>query len=193
MKAIQATRLDFEAEFETLLTAGRDGHVDRREWASRTRTLLRKYGEKAYRDGLADGGVTYGEDEPLDPDDRSTLGGLLATQSQYVTELGRVLFRTESGVSEGQAAVKPGLWFNKSVLPLYQAGRLSADKNGMYLFVLGDTEKHCKDCLRLSGQIHRHKDWGRRNLIPPTEATECKGYLCDCRLVKTTERARGRF
>ena len=193
MKAIQATRLDFESEFETLLAAGREAQIDRREWASRTRTLLRKYGEKAYRDGLADGGVTYGDDEPLAPEDRSALGGLLTTQSQYVTELGRVLFRSETGVSEGQAAVKPGMWFNKSVLPLYQAGRLSADKNGMYLWVLNPLKQNCRSCHTASGQVHRLGDWHRRKIVPKADTLICKGFACGCNLLRAEGRAVGRL
>jgi hypothetical protein len=192
-KAIQATRLDFETDFEDLLAAGRSGNLDRRAWANRTRTLLRKYGERAYKDGLNDGGVQIAPDAPLDDDDQAELNRLLAEQSGYVTELGRVVFDKAKAVSEGQAAVKPGMWFNKSIMPIYEAGRLSADKNGMYEWVLGRTEEHCATCLAASGQRHRLRDWHRRGIIPRSDRLECQGFQCDCQLVRTTERARGRL
>jgi len=190
-KAIQATRLDFETDFEDVLAAARDGALDRRAWANRTRTLLRKYGERAYKDGLNDGGVQVAPDDPLDDDDQADLNRLLAEQSAYVTELGRVVFDKAKAVSDGQAAVKPGMWFNKSIMPIYEAGRLSADKNGMYEWVLGKTEEHCSTCLAASGQRHRLRDWHRRGIIPRSDQLECRGFHCDCQLVRTTERARG--
>lgn len=193
LKAIQATRLGFEADFESVLAAGRQGDIDRRAWANRTRTMLRRYGEMAYRDGLSEGGITYGPDEPLDPEDRAELNGLLATQSQYVTELGRVLFRTERGVSDGQAAVKPAMWFNKSVLPLYQAGLVSADKNGLYSWSYNPLKQNCLSCLEASKQVHRLKVWNAFNIVPNSSRLICKGFFCGCQLHKTEGRSVGRI
>ncbi len=193
IKAIQATRLDFEAEFEDVLAAARGGQIDRRAWANRTRTLLRRYGEKAYRDGLKDGGVVYDDTEPLDPDDRADLNGLLGTQSQYVTELGRVVFRTERGVSDGQAAVKPALWFNKSVLPFYQAGLVSADKNGLYSWSYNPLKQNCQTCLEAAKQVHRLKVWHTFDLVPNSSRLICKGFFCGCQLHKAEGRSIGRI
>lgn len=193
IKAIQATRLDFEAEFEDVLAAARGGQIDRRAWANRTRTLLRRYGEKAYRDGLKDGGVVYEDTEPLDPDDRADLNGLLGTQSQYVTELGRVVFRTERGVSDGQAAIKPAMWFNKSVLPLYQAGLVVADKNGLYSWSYNPLKQNCPSCLEAAKQIHRLKVWHTFDLVPNSSRLICKGFFCGCQLHKTEGRSIGRI
>lgn len=179
-KAIQATRLDFEVAVEEMLAAARTEQMDRRRFGTVLRALLRKYGTLAYRDGLIDGGLEDGE---LDDDDRATLAIALAEQSQYVTGLGEVLFKGD-GISDAQAEGKPVLWFNKAIMPLYQAGRVSADKNGLYEFLLGDTEEHCDTCLRLAGQRHRLKDWAKRDLIPPGDEDhfECGGWLCDCKL-----------
>ncbi len=193
LKAIQATRLDFEAEFESVLAAGRQGDIERRAWANRTRTLLRRYGEMAYRDGLKDGGVVVDETEPLDPDDRAELNGLLATQSQYVTELGRALFRTERGVSDGQAAVKPAMWFNKSVLPLYQAGLVSADRNGLYSWSYNPLKKNCLSCIEAAKQVHRLKVWHTSDIVPNSSRLICKGFFCGCQLHKTEGRSIGRI
>ncbi len=179
-KAIQATRLDFEVELEDLLKAARMEQMDRRRFGTVLRALLRKYGTLAYRDGLIDGGLEDGE---LDEDDQATLTIALAEQSQYVTGFSEVLFKGD-GISDALAEGKPALWFNKAIMPLYQAGRLSADKNGLYEFLLGNTEEHCDTCLRLAGQRHRLKDWAKRKLIPPgdEEHFECGGWKCDCKL-----------
>lgn len=188
-KAIQATRLDFEMDFEDLLSEARSEAVDRRAFAVRLRILLNRYGRSAYTDGLRDGGL---EDPELDEEDLATIGMMLGEQSRYVTEFGAVLFKGD-GVSDAQADNKPAMWFNKSIMPFYQAGMVAADQNGLYEWVLGNTEEHCTTCLTLNGQRHRMKQYATRSLIPPTEHTECGGWQCDCKLVKVNGKARGNW
>lgn len=194
IKAIQATRLLFEADFEDLLAAARNESLDRRTWAVRMRTLLQRYGNLAFRDGLTDGGAPYGENEPLDPDDRAVVNAHIAAHSKYVTELGRVLFRTDNGVSDAQAALKPVLWFNKSIMPLYQAGKLSAARNMPHLWLHNPLKKNCLTCVTASGQIHRLKHWHKRGIIPLADILFCRGFACGCQLIAAPgERARGRL
>jgi 2'-5' RNA ligase len=190
-KSIQTTRLEFEAAFSDMLRAVVDEQMDRRRFGTVLRALLRTFGTQAYRDGLIDGGL---EDGTLDDDDQATLNQLLAEQSAYVTAIGGRLFR-EDGRFEAQDSAKPLLWWNKSVVPLYQAGRLSADKNGLYEFAGEDGAESCATCQRLKGQRHRLKDWARHNLIPPGEAPdfECGGWQCKHQLIKVTGQARGTF
>lgn len=188
-KAIQSTRLDFEAGFEDILAEARVGNINRRRFGVLLRALVARMGRRAYTDGLTDGGVTT---EALEGDDLARYTVLVAEQSQYITNLGRVLFR-DDGVTDGQAAVKPALWFNKSIQPFYDAGKLSADRNGMYEWVLGATEEHCDTCLGLNGQRHRLKAYHNRDLVPKSSRLQCGGYQCDCRLQRTTQPARGRL
>lgn len=189
-KAIQATRLDFEADLEDLIAGARSGDVTRRRFGIILRDLLRKYGLQAYKDGLLDGGI---EDDELDDDDTADYLVLLAAQSVYVTGLGDTLY--SDGITDAEAAQKPQMWWNKSLRPFYDAGRLSADKNGLYEFAGDDGEESCSTCSRLKGQRHRLKDWVRRQLRPgvDTNSFECKGFQCKHILVKTEGRARGRF
>ena len=188
-KAVQATRLDFENDFEDLLIAARGSDVNRRGFSNRLRTLLRKYGQQVYRDGLIDGGIEDGE---MDDEDRGRLNVLLADQSQYVSAFGSRLY--SSGISDDQAVNKPAQWWNRSIMPIYQAARLSADANSLHEWLLGKTEEHCKTCLAASGQIHRLKDWHRRGVVPNGDLLICgDGGLCDCKIQKTRGRARGRL
>lgn len=189
-KAIQATRLDFETDFEDLLAAARAGAMTRRQFSIRLRNLLRVNGRKAFDDGLADGGVT-GE---FSDDDERRFALLLADQSQYVTQLGARLFRDEvTVITDAQAANKPAMWFNKSIQPFYDAGLRSAAANRMMEFVLGATEEHCRSCLSLSGQRHRLKTFLDSGWYPKSSKLACKGFFCDCRLAPTTQPARGRL
>lgn len=187
-KAIQATRIEFEDAFRSVLSEARSGKLSRRRWAGLARSLVRKWGARAYLDGLADGGLD--PDDPLTADDTATINRLSAEQSEYVTALGDKLF-SDQGVTDGQAEHKPEMWFNKSLMPFYNAGRLSADQNGMYGWAMGDTEDHCASCLTADGQKHRLKEWFESGVVPQSDQLECHGFECKCQLYRTKGRASG--
>lgn len=189
LKAIQATRLDFENRFDDILEGIRDGSVTRRRAGILLRGLIRTFGSRAYRDGLQDGGVDIAE---IDSSDERTINQLIMKQSQYVSNLTATLIHG-NGISDLQAQQKAELWFNKSISPFYDAGRLSADKNGMYLWTLGATEQHCKDCKRLDTQVHRLRSYLEKGWYPRSDKLECTGFHCDCRLLPTDAPAKGRF
>lgn len=190
VKAIQATRLNFEDAFTALLADAMQEQVDRRTFARRARAMVSRGVRQAFLDGLEEGGVFRGD---LSDEDTATIQRLTAQQSVYVTNLGAALFRQDD-VTPAMASQKPSMWFNKSVYPAYDAGRMSADRNGYYEWSLGRTEKHCSTCLALNGQVHRLKDYTRRDLVPKSSVLECGGWQCDCKLNKRTGvRARGRL
>lgn len=186
-KAIQATRLDFEGDVEDVIKGALDGSITRRRFGVIMRGHLARYGRKAFEDGLQDGGV----DEPPSDEDLTTIASMVAKQSPFVTQLGDTIYK--AGITEDQALQKPTLWFNKSIQPFYQDGVASADRNGLYVWVLGATEEHCDDCLRLNGQKHRMRDWIKSGWLPQADKLECNGFNCDCKLKKTSGRAKGRF
>lgn len=189
LKAIQSTRLDFENDFNDLLAGARDDDFGRRRFGIVLRDLIRKYGREAMLDGLSEGGVS---DRTLDADDQKTYTKMLLQQSTYVTGLGAQLYR-KGGVSNDEADLKPELWWNKSLMPFYQAGIQSADRNGVYEWTLGRTEQSCPTCLHMDGQRHRMKDYVRTGILPQDKSLACGGWMCKCTLNRTTERVRGEF
>ena len=185
-KAIQATRLQFELGFEDLMAARKD--LTERSLAARVRSLVRQYGYLAYQDGLEAGGVTDGV---LDDEDEAEFMTMLAAQNAYVADFAK----SAADLSDAEAAIKPAMWFRKSVSPFFDVGRNSADKNGVYEFAGEDGEESCTTCQRLKGQRHRMKDWTRKQLRPGVDTTnfDCGGWNCRHKLARTTERARGKF
>jgi HK97 family phage portal protein len=186
IKSIQATRIEFEDDFEDALQVYIDGKTARQQWGLRARAMIRKANNKAFRDGLDDGGVT-GE-EPSD-DEKAQINQFISEQSKYVTELGAAV---KSGALKS-AAGKGATWFNKSVRPMYQAGFGSAAANMMVEWVLGRTEEHCKSCSGYNGQRHRYKSWMRVGAIPQSDELACNGFNCECNLVPVQAKARGRL
>lgn len=189
VKAIQATRIDFEDAFADVMKDALTGNLTRRRWSTIVRALISQYCNKAYRDGLADGGV---DDEP-DEAEQDTIAAHIRAQSEYVTNLGAALYRDEDTVSQAMADQKPQMWFKKSVEPMYTAGLVSANGNQLLEFVGDDGAESCNTCQRLKGQVHRAKDWQRKRLWPgvDTDNFECGGFHCAHTLTRVAGKARG--
>jgi len=151
------------------------------------RRNMRVFGQKAFIDGLEEGGVTQ---TALDTDEKKQLMSWIARQSPFITRIGKEI---KDGLVISDTAARAEMWANKSLREIYTTGMLSADANGMYQWDLGAAVEHCKTCLRLDGQIHRLKDWMRRGLWPGCDKLICKGFRCTCDWHKVTGRARGRF
>lgn len=195
IKAIQATRLDFENSVEDIMSKALDSNnYGRVQWSTAMRKIIRSACTRAYVDGLINGGVLDGV---LSEEDQDTLSSHIASQSQYVTNLGAEIFNTENGISEAMADRKPSLWFNKSVMPMYDAGQLSANGNRMMEFAGDDGDESCPTCQRLKGQRHRHKDWARKGLRPDavedSDNFECGLWECKHHLIPVKAAASGNW
>lgn len=187
-KDIQATRLDFESDFEDFLNRATSERMDRRRAGTVLRALITRFGRAAYSDGLAMGGVEMAD---ASDDDLAAIASIARDQSQYVTAFLNKVY-SEDGISADLAGLKSEQWWNKSISPFYNAGMMSSDRNGMYEWEYGATE-HCDDCQRLNGQRHRLRDWMREGWIPKSSKLQCKGYNCKCQWIKSSGRARGNY
>lgn len=176
-KAIQATRLDFEYDFETLLAAARGDEIRRKNFGRELMGLIEKYTERAYKDGLTDGGVG---DAVLDDEDMDALNAVILEQRSYVRGFTDTLYKGD-GITDDLAGQKAAVWFNKSIYPSYLKGLQSAAKNAYFEWVYGDTE-HCADCLALNGQVHRMRDYVKSGWLPKASKLKCKGFQCQCAL-----------
>ena len=189
-KQIQSVRLDFENAFADMLQAVQGGEINRRRAGVILRGLISREGRRAYVDGLIDGGVADGT---LDEADRNRLALLTSQQSQYVTAFLDKMYSGDTPLTDAQAALKPAQWYGGSIQPFYDAGRLSADANGNYECV-GPVDDHsCPTCTVAPGQIHRLREWSRKNLLfPHGSGIHCSpGKMCRHRLTRTQQPARG--
>ncbi len=168
-----------------------ENEMARRRFGIVVRALLRRHGLEAFRDGLEEGGVSR---EDMDERDQQALSIWLTEQSQYVTRFADNVFRNREFFDENRADIHAHMWANKSLRGAYQLGQASAAWNQPFRWRLGATEKHCRDCLRLNGQVHRMRDWRKKGFLPGSDKLECRGFNCDCKLVLARgERSRGRF
>lgn len=191
LKELSATREDFFLAIENIFEGAIAKDYNRSQFERQLYRLIRRYGERAYRDGLLDGGVELEASEPLDREDMAAVNALLSEQTGYVSGIGDVLYNSD--VSDDITVNKPPMWWNKSIIPFYQAGLASADANGLYEWILGDTEEHCETCKAMAGQTHRMREYVERDVLPQGSSLECGGYKCDCKLKKARGRTRGRW
>lgn len=182
-----STRREFINSFVDLVNAGRNDDVTRRRFGTVLRAQLRRLGAIAYRDGLRAGGVN----DDLTDEDLLEVQSWSQEQSVYVTNFGAELF--QKGLNPTQVYQRAEMWSNKSLEGIYQKGLASAYKNGLYTWVLGNTEKHCTTCLMMSGQTHRLKEYTKRGIVPKSSKLDCGGWLCDCQLKRAAGTSKGRF
>ena len=187
IKEWQQTRSEFIQSFTRVLSRPARGVRAFATMRRQMRQVLRRLGEMAYTDGLVEGGIAADE---ITPEDREAVLTWVREQEQFIDRTSNEIFRQEQ-LPTAQAEMRAELWANKSLRSIYQAGRASADRNGMYKWRLGATEQHCTTCMGLNGQVHRMDTWTKAGLLPGVDKLECKGYNCDCELERTNERARG--
>lgn len=183
-KDIGETRQEFEDEFLLAIADTKDGTIDAARLRSILNTVVDTLGEQAYRDGLEDGGIANAE---LDDDDRSTISRLTAEAKSFVSDFVDK-FDTYSDIQLDQ---RPKLWANKTLQPFYDHGVAAADANGLYVWVLGQTEDHCETCLAMAGERKRMKNWLKGGILPKSDKLKCKGFHCDCELKNVRGGARG--
>lgn len=162
-------------------------YLDRRAFTTVMRSFLKNYGLQAYKDGLAQGEVYV---DTLDPEDNARYMGVFLDQSQYINGLADDVYQAKS-VTPTNAQYRATLW-GKSLQQFTDKGLGSAAANAMFEWRYGLTE-HCTDCLRMNGQVHRYKTYEARGILPRSSTLKCRGYNCQCQLVRTSEKARGRF
>lgn len=184
-KAYQSTLLEFENDFASMTKAALDGELDRRRFAIISRAMLRKYGRKAYMDGLVDGGV---EADEFDEDDQVTFTLWLSENSAHLTDYADRIYKTDTEMTPDARAEA---WGQGSLRNIYQKAIVSADANSLYSWVLGEAE-HCPSCLALANQRHRLKAWFARELYPGSELLDCN-IGCKCKFVKVKGRAYGQY
>jgi len=194
VRALQALRLDWELFVEALIADTRAGNVkDRTRFGNLLRGEMRRFSQRAYRDGLTDGGVL---DATLSDSDNDKIQTMLAENSGFVSNLSELLFHGD-GISDAQAAGKPRQWWAGSILPFYQAGFASAGANPMMEFVGAFGKDPCATCKHLFGQRHRLNVWRKNGLGMVGgsfvgQRTICgKGGHCKHSIVTVVARASG--
>lgn len=147
---------------------------------------------KAWHEGAAEAGVRPDE---LSPREEAALEQNIIAQYGYLDGIA-VFVEKQSRANGGKLAIclaRAALWGNRygeiKALALTMA---MGDRKLQW--ILGATEKHCTTCAGLHMRVYRASTWQENGALPRTRRLECRGFMCLCDLVPTTDRITpGRF
>ncbi len=185
-KDIVSTKNIFKFNFQRSLYKAINKQIPFSQFNKEVRKIINYTTKRAFRNGLEFFG--------LDPRDFQQVERLIVNRLSFMTtrEIAKftnaVYNRTMSSV---EALIKSQTWYNKTIDKFFELGKLVADKGGLYQWVLGATEQHCPTCSAANGQIHKLETWHKYNIIPKSSRLICKGFHCDCQLLKVTGKATG--
>lgn len=181
------TRETASVQFASMVNAARGDDISRRSLTLRMRGWLKRWGERAYLDGVQESGDDATE---LDSDARAEVQAWLSTQAAFGRDFSAEVF--SSGLSETQVVQRASAWVENSLGEMHLRGVASVKRNQMFKWVMDPSAENCRTCLALSGQVHRLKDFLRVGLRPKAFGLEC--FIgCKCQLLPTDEKVTGRL
>lgn len=187
LRAYADTRDTFVSELVSIIGAAQKSDIDRRNFAARMRTQLRKLGLVAFRDGMNEEGY---DPESFSPDELKTFSGWLSEQSGYITNFGSEIFKM--GITEAEVQSRAQMWADVSLYQVRLLGIAAGAPKQMYKRVWNPSAEHCLECEILNGQVHPMEEWVNRRMLPGQEHTKC-GPGCRCALTKTDDKENGNW
>lgn len=177
-KEYDATKTAFTDDIAVIFADAQNGDIGKTVFKARVRSSINKYGKSAYLDGLESGGVDASE---YDTSDSESFATILASQSQYVTNVADQFYTSENGFT-GAIDSKATLW-QSTLNEFFYGGVYSSDKNGMYAFK-GTEGKiaPCSTCKGLQDTVHRMKWYVDKQLRPGVDHDnfECGTWPGNC-------------
>lgn len=178
--------VDFSKFFRSFVRVGQAQSFSPAIMRATFREELLNAGTRTYEQGLRDGGVDPTEADAVTlADRRRTLAQWLAEQNGYINSF--VDDVNNGTVTPETAKSRADLWSSKSLRAIYYTGLHDAAGEKKFMWKLGATEKHCKTCLALNGQVHSLKEYMKAGLLPGAQTLECKGFKCDCGLTDAAD------
>jgi len=147
---------------------------------------------KAWFDGMKQWGIAPNE---MTDAEKSRLKLEVNTEITYISGFADAIAK---GSKENGGALSPlydrlELWVNAYGRIMTLAGVLAAaDMKGLWKY--GDTIQHCASCSAYEGLVFRNSVWKKwlepYQLLPKGKGLACRGFNCDCSIVKTSEPVR---
>lgn len=144
---------------------------------------------KAWFDGMKLWGIAPSE---MTDEEKDRLQLEINTQIMYVGGLADAI--SDNSKANGGSLYKLydrlEMWVKQYGRIMSLAGTLAA-KNQKGQWKYGDTTNHCPSCSSYAGKVYRNSVWTKwlepLDMMPRGRGLACKGYQCDCSIVKTSE------
>lgn len=183
LRAYPQTRAGFVTAVTDLLGSANDGNMSRAKFGAQLRSLLRRYGLLAMRDGMNEVGY---DPESLSQQEVAAFRAWQERQSAFVTGLGDELFKERkvngsepTPLSEPALLHRAQMWADVSLESARELGLYLAAPQEKFSWVMDPQAEHCTDCLLLNGKTYRMEEWLAADLTPTRGNTECK-QGCRC-------------
>jgi hypothetical protein len=183
VKTVRSYVIDYEVELTTPIADYFNGDGSLRAVRATFQRAIREFARPTYIEGITDG---KGNEEDFDEEDEAVVEAWISEQLSHVD--GLVDAVREAQQADDRTTAQRGifdrvkLWVN-ALADLGGRGKLRAQEGALAYWVLGETEEHCKDCLRYSHlKPRRLKRWLDDDALPRAHNLACNGYNCDCTL-----------
>lgn len=186
LAGIKADIADINAVYHDAITSALINYFEGRPIAA-SRNQFKQAMIKAFGDAFDAGWLEGGGVLPIDDDAMTWIETRLHQEAAFIDLLFKEVtqLRKDKEFDYFQWITAKADSYTRSLRELHNTAKMMANRRQMLTWQLGNTEKHCRTCLKLNGKRHRAIWFIEHNYIPgrPGAAMDCHGYNCDCSLV----------
>ena len=137
----------------------------------------------AWNEGAAKCGVSPGE---LTSEELQERQKAIYSEFNHVNDFAEAIEdkSKDNGGKLGPLLSRAKLWGNR-YRDLINRAKIAACKDKKMIWTLGDTCKHCPDCLKYEGRVYRASVWDKWDVRPQHPGLACNGFNCKCSLDPT--------
>lgn len=163
------------------------GVLTQSQFKSAMNSALHRHLTIAWNEGAKECGI---EADELSEDESKARDSFISEQGSYVSDFGDRIkeVNKKSGGKLQPLFGRAEMWVNRYADAQNQA-KVLACGNKKLTWILGATERHCRDCSGYSGKVFRATAWESVGARPQSSNLSCHGYRCRCRLEVTSKRA----
>lgn len=157
------------------------GALSRSQFNSALSSALSRHLQTAWTEGAKECGI---EADELSEEETKALAGFITEQIDFISGFADSV-REHDKTSKGKLQPLFGraeLWINRYTDAKNRA-KVMACADRKLAWVIGPTERHCRDCSKYDARVYRGSVWG--DIRPQHPNLACHGYRCKCKLNPT--------
>ena len=183
---------NYTSEIKSLVRGLWSGAIDERQFNMRFLITIDTGLRAAWLEGAATCGIL--EDE-LTQQEKVEIENFIIQQVFYISGFKNAIIK---GSKENDGKLRPlqlraKMWSNAYNKAKAKAQQFACGDRKMK-WIWNPLKDHCRTCVGFNGRVYRMSTWAQYNALPQSNALECRGFLCGCRLEPTDEpMTKGKF
>lgn len=187
LRTVKEVTTEYDVQLTKFVNMAFDGDMNALDLARAHRALIRTLGPRAFAEGMREGGVNPDDSQDgLDSEDQDAIDEWVTEQVGYVRDFAKAAVEANGDTTKRIDVLARVLKWIDAMRSLGAVGKMSALKNAMGTWGLGQTEEHCRECNWLNGQRHRLKWFRSKGYVPREPGSDtltCGGWNCDCKIL----------